>query len=68
MSKSEIEEIEDLEDDEEMEEMPSLVDFLVSSDGLPVAEVLNKGLAKISAQIETQNKILIKLLSVLKPN
>jgi hypothetical protein len=63
---SEIEGLE--EEDEEMMEMPSLVDFLVSADGTPVAEVLNKGLAKISSQIETQNKILIKLLSALKPN
>lgn len=53
-----------LEDDEEMMENP-LVDLLVSSDGDNVADAIVNGLDKIAKQLDAQNKIFIKLYTVL---
>lgn len=57
--------LEDGEDgDDEMMENP-LVDLLVSSDGDNVADAIANGLDKIAKQLDAQNKIFIKLYTVL---
>ena len=62
MSKTEEEEIELSEDDEfDMGDNP-LISLLVSSEGIPLGE----SLANLVKQMETQNKILIKMLTLLK--
>jgi hypothetical protein len=54
------------EEEEETDFFPVLENFLVTSDGDNVADALVKSLGKISACLETQNKILIKMYSELK--
>jgi hypothetical protein len=51
-------------DDDEMMENP-LVDLLVSSDGDNVADAIANGLDKIAKHLDAQNKIFIKLYTVL---
>jgi hypothetical protein len=57
---------EEEDEDEEVDFFPALENFLVTSDGDNIADALVKSLGKISAGLETQNKILIKLYSELK--
>jgi hypothetical protein len=45
--------------------MNPLEDFLVSDDGDNVANVLAKGLDRVCQQLDVQNKIFVKLYSVL---
>ena len=51
------------EDDDEMMDMPSLENFLVTEDGDNIADGLVKSLNRIADRIDTQNKILVKILS-----
>ena len=53
-----------LEDDDVMEGNP-LEDFLVSEEGDNVADVLAKGFERICNQLDVQNKIFIKMYSLL---
>ncbi len=52
-------------DDEEAMMMPSLDDYLVTDDGDNIATGLVKSLDKIARMIDTQNKILIKVYTLL---
>ena len=57
-----------LEEDEEDDEMMGgnpLEDFLVSEEGDNIADVLAKGFERICNQLDVQNKIFIKMYSVL---
>jgi hypothetical protein len=49
--------------EEEMMEMPSLENFLVTEDGDNIADGLVKSLNRIADRLDTQNKILVKILS-----
>jgi len=51
------------EDDDDMMDMPSLENFLVTEDGDNIADGLVKSLNRIADRIDTQNKILVKILS-----
>ena len=51
------------EDDDDMTDMPSLENFLVTEDGDNIADGLVKSLNRIADRIDTQNKILVKILS-----
>ena len=53
-----------LEEDDDMMGNP-LEDFLVSDDGDNVANVIAKGLERICNQLDVQNKIFIKMYSLL---
>ena len=53
--------------DEEGEEggFPSLEDFLVTEDGDNIADGIVKAIDRVTRQLDTQNKIFIKMYSVL---
>jgi hypothetical protein len=53
------------EDDDEMMEMPSLENFLVTEDGDNIADGIVKALNKLADRLDTQNKILIKIVSTM---
>lgn len=55
-------EIEDEDDDEEVDPFAYLGSMLQTEDGTGIADVLNT----INSNLENQNKILIKILSVLQ--
>lgn len=56
----------DEEDEEEdVEMMNPLEDFLVSDEGDNVANVIAKGFERVCHQLDVQNKIFVKLYSVL---
>jgi hypothetical protein len=44
---------------------PSLEDFLVTEDGDNIADGIVKAIDRVNRQIDTQNKIFIKMYSVL---
>jgi hypothetical protein len=60
---------EDGADDEDEDEMMMdgnpLEDFLVSDEGDNVANVIAKGLERVCQQMDVQNKILVKLYTIL---
>ena len=51
--------------DDDEEGFPSLEDFLVTDDGDNIANGLVKALDRVTRQIDTQNKIFIKMYTVL---
>ena len=51
--------------DEEGDGFPSLEDFLVTEDGDNIADGIVKALDRVTKQMDTQNKIFIKMYSVL---
>jgi hypothetical protein len=51
--------------DDGMMGFPTLENFLVTEDGDNIADGIVKALSRISDRIDTQNKILIKILSSL---
>lgn len=53
------------EEDEEDMMLPSLEDFLVTEDGDNIATGLVKSLDRIARLIDTQNKIFIKMYTLL---
>jgi hypothetical protein len=53
------------EEDDGMMGFPTLENFLVTEDGDNIADGVVKALSRISDRIDTQNKILIKILSSL---
>lgn len=53
------------EDEDEMMDGNPLEDFLVSDEGDNIANVMAKGFERICNQLDVQNKIFIKLYSVL---
>jgi hypothetical protein len=53
------------EDEDEEEGFPSLEDFLVTDDGDNIANGIVKALDRVTRQIDTQNKIFIKMYTVL---
>jgi hypothetical protein len=53
------------DDDCEEEGFPSLEDFLVTDDGDNIANGIVKALDRVTRQIDTQNKIFIKMYTVL---
>lgn len=55
----------DGEEDEEDEMMNPLEDFLVSDEGDNVANVIAKGLERVCHQLDIQNKIFVKMYTVL---
>lgn len=55
----------DEEDDDEGDMMNPLEDFLVSDDGDNVANVIAKGLERVCHQLDIQNKIFVKMYTVL---
>jgi hypothetical protein len=64
----------DEEEDEELEEYPdmfeALASLLATEDGDTIATILSEtknATEKIAAQLEMQNKILVKILTELKP-
>ena len=52
-------------DEEDEGGFPSLEDFLVTEDGDNIADGIVKALDRVTKQIDTQNKIFIKMYSVL---
>jgi hypothetical protein len=52
-------------DDEDEGGFPSLEDFLVTEDGDNIADGIVKAIDRVTKQIDTQNKIFIKMYSVL---
>lgn len=61
MASSPVLDLEDEEDD--MIEMPSLENFLVTEDGDNIADGIVKSLGRIADRLDTQNKILVKILT-----
>ena len=53
------------DEDDEGDGFPSLEDFLVTEDGDNIADGLVKSIDRVTKQIDTQNKIFIKMYSVL---
>lgn len=53
------------EDDDDQDMMNPLEDFLVSDEGDNVANVLAKGFERVCQQLDVQNKIFVKLYTVL---
>lgn len=54
-----------MSDEEEEDGFPSLEDFLVTDDGDNIANGIVKALDRVTRQIDTQNKIFIKMYTVL---
>jgi len=57
--------LEDEDDDDDMMEMPSLENFLETEDGDNIADGIVKALNKLADRLDTQNKILIKIVSTM---
>ena len=57
--------LEDEDDDNDMMEMPSLENFLETEDGDNIADGIVKALNKLADRLDTQNKILIKIVSTM---
>jgi len=53
------------DEEEDGDGFPSLEDFLVTDDGDNIANGIVKALDRVTRQIDTQNKIFIKMYSVL---
>lgn len=53
------------DDDEDEGGFPSLEDFLVTEDGDNIADGIVKAIDRVTRQMDTQNKIFIKMYSVL---
>ncbi len=54
-----------MSDEEEEDGFPSLEDFLVTDDGDNIANGIVKALDRVTRQIDTQNKIFIKMYTAL---
>jgi hypothetical protein len=52
-------------DEEDEGGFPSLEDFLVTEDGDNIADGIVKAIDRVTRQLDTQNKIFIKMYSVL---